>query len=80
MLRHHQVISTVATFWIVSAFISSLPAPTATSSGFYQFFFKFSNTLGGNLLRALSTAVENSPNFTAAAKLIGLPAAPEAKP
>lgn len=46
-----------------SAFVSSLPAPTATSTAKYQFWFKFFNTLAANFARAKSTAVENSPNF-----------------
>jgi hypothetical protein len=62
----HPYISTLASYWILSAFIGALPSPTATSPGVYIFFFKFSNSLGGNLLRALSTRVESSPNFQAA--------------
>ena len=68
-LSAHEVITTLVSYWTLSAFIGALPAPGANSSGFYRFFFKFSNTLGGNLLRALSTAVESSPNFQAAVKL-----------
>lgn len=49
-----------------SAFVSSLPAPTAQSTAKYQFWFKFFNTLAANFARAKSTAVENSPNFAAA--------------
>lgn len=55
-------VTNVAQF-IGSAFVSSLPAPTATSSPKYQFWFKFFNTVAGNLTRAKSTAVEASPNF-----------------
>ena len=43
---------------------------------FYLWFFKFANTIGANLARAYSTAVEGSPNFAAAAKKLGEP--PEA--
>jgi hypothetical protein len=59
----HPYISTLVSYWVLSAFIGALPAPSATASGLYLFFFKFSNSLGGNLLRALSTQVEKSPNF-----------------
>ena len=55
-------ITNVAQF-VFSAFVSSLPAPTATSSAKYQFWFKFFNTIAGNLSRAKMTAVESSPNF-----------------
>lgn len=59
----HPYISTLVSYWMLSAFIGALPSPTATSSQIYVFVFKFSNSLGGNLLRALSARVESSPNF-----------------
>lgn len=62
----HQVLCTLAGGYAWSAFISALPAPTATSSAMYQFWFKFFNLLAANIARAKSTAVENSPNFVAA--------------
>lgn len=71
-LHHHSFYETykvaiwLVSYYAASAFVSSLPAPTATSSTFYQFFFKFVNTLGANLARAYSTRVEGSPNFKAA--------------
>lgn len=64
LYTNHPYAMTLGTYWALSAFIGALPAPTGTSSQFYQFFFKFINTLGGNLLRAISTKVEGSPNFT----------------
>jgi hypothetical protein len=62
-----------------SAFVSSLPAPTAQSTPKYQFWFKFFNTLAANLARAKSTAVENSPNFQDAVNKINKQQ-PEEKP
>ena len=59
----HPYIATLVSYWVLSAFIGALPSPTANSSALYVFIFKFSNSLGGNLLRALSTKVESSPNF-----------------
>lgn len=58
-------ISTWVTNYGVSAFVSSLPAPTAKSSPLYQFFFKFATTiLAQNPSRGLKPpAVETSPNF-----------------
>ena len=63
---NHPYIATLASYWTLSAFIGALPAPTATSSQIYNFFYKFTNSLGGNIVRALSTRVEASPNFQAA--------------
>jgi hypothetical protein len=53
-------------WYVYSAFVSSLPAPRAQSTQFYIFTFKFFNTLAGNLSRAKSTTLENSPNFSPA--------------
>jgi hypothetical protein len=65
-LNDHQVLTTLASYWLLSAFIGALPAPTAESGPLYRFVFSFSNSLGGNILRALSTKVEASPNFQSA--------------
>ena len=71
LIHYHPAISAVVGYWVMSAGISSLPAPTVKSHMFYLWFFKFANTLGANLARAYSSAVENSPNFQAAVNLIG---------
>jgi len=76
MIHYHPAISALIGYYVVSAGISSLPAPTVKSHAFYLWFFKFANTIGANLARAYSTAVEDSPNFAAAAKKLGAP--PEA--
>lgn len=65
----HPTISTLAAYYVLSAFIGALPAPTVTSTKFYQFFYKFTNTLGGNLTRAFATRLEGSPNFQDALNL-----------
>jgi hypothetical protein len=62
----HQVICTLGLGYTWSAFISALPAPTATSSTLYRFWFAFFNYLAANIARASNTKVENSPNFQAA--------------
>jgi hypothetical protein len=62
-LQMHKTVDTLIVYYIGSSFVGSLPAPTASSTMFYQFFFKFSNTLAGNLTRAFATRVEKSPNF-----------------
>lgn len=53
-LQAHPTSSILVSYYIVSAFVGSLPAPQQTSGLFYQFAFKFSNTLAGNLTRAFS--------------------------
>lgn len=65
----HPYISTLVSYWVLSAFIGALPAPTATSNSLYKFVFTFTNGLGGNILRALSTRVEGSPNFQSAVNI-----------
>jgi hypothetical protein len=54
-LMAHPTSSVLVTYYIMSAFIGALPSPKVDSSQFYQFFFKFINTLGGNLFRAFSS-------------------------
>jgi hypothetical protein len=76
-LVDHQVLCTVVAGYTWSSFISALPAPQATSSAMYQFWFKFLNVLAANISRAKSTQVESSPNFQQAVN--NLPG-PENKP
>ena len=76
-LNDHQVLCTLTAGYVWSAFISALPAPQATSSILYQFWFKFLNVLAANIARASSTKVESSPNFQNAVN--NLPG-PENKP
>ena len=65
----HSTISSLIAYYVAISFVGSLPAPQATSSMFYQFTFKFINTLAGNLARAYSSKVESSPNFAAAVNI-----------
>jgi hypothetical protein len=65
-LQAHPTTSTLVAYYIASAFIGALPAPQATSGMFYNWFYKFLNTLGGNLSRAFATRVEGSPNWAPA--------------
>lgn len=50
----HPTSSTLVTYYVLSAAIGSLPAPRPDSGMFFVWFFKFSNTLAGNLSRAFS--------------------------
>ncbi len=66
---HPYILAVIGTFIfnnIITALISNLPAPTKDSSVKYQYWFKVANTISGNLQRAKSTAIEQSPNFQAA--------------
>lgn len=63
--------------WTWNSFIGALPAPTATSSPKYKFWFKFLNLFAANLERAKGPKVEESPNFQDAVN--NLPG-PENKP
>lgn len=63
---HPYWVSIIGTFLVnnvATAFVGSFPAPTKDSSPKYIFWFKFSNTVIGNIKRAQSTALEQSPNF-----------------
>lgn len=51
---------------VVTALISNLPAPTKDSTAKYAYWFKVLNTVVGNIKRAQSTAIEQSPNWEAA--------------
>lgn len=64
----HQILGTMAAGAIWNSYVGSLDAPTAKSSPYYRFLFKFSNALAFNFQRARSTSIENSPNFEAAVK------------
>jgi hypothetical protein len=68
-LKAHQTLDTLVAYYVAISFVGSLPAPQASSSMFYQFVFKFVNTLAGNLSRAYASKVESSPNFVAAVNL-----------
>lgn len=47
----------VFAYWIFSAAVGALPAPTAESSLFYRWLFQFLNTLAGNITRAFSAKI-----------------------
>lgn len=65
LISAHQVTSTLAASWLFSAAVSSMPAPTATTGGFYSWLFNFTHVLAGALDRYLASkgaaAVANAP-------------------
>ncbi len=66
-MHGHPYLVSVAGTWIfnniITVMISSLAAPTKESSASYVYWFKVLNSITGNLKRAQSTALENSPNW-----------------
>jgi hypothetical protein len=48
------------------AFVGGMPAPTATSGIAYRWTFTSLNMFAANFKRAVSTKIENSPNWEAA--------------
>lgn len=67
LLNSHPTLTPVVATWLLNnvatAAISSLPAPTKDSKPFYVWSFKFLNTVIGNIQRAKSTTLEQSPNW-----------------
>ena len=53
---------------LFSRISAALPAPTATSTSRYIFWFKFANNLARNPERSNNTSIESSPNFIPAAE------------
>lgn len=66
-ITHHVWIVSIIGTWIlnniVTVMVTSLPAPTKDSSQSYIYWFKVLNTIIGNIQRARSTTLENSPNW-----------------
>lgn len=48
-LVQHQTTAVVAAAYVISAAVSSLPAPVQGSSEYYRWFYKFSNALLANV-------------------------------
>ena len=55
-----------AAYIVFANAVSAMDAPTATSSAFYRWSFKFLNGIASNLSRTKVPVIENSPNFQAA--------------
>lgn len=68
LVQAHPTTFALVGYYVVSAAISSLPAPSAESHQFYRWFFQFSNTLAGNLNRAFSSKLPGGTNAPPAGK------------
>lgn len=50
----HQLIAGAGLMWVMSTAIGAMPTPKASSSAFYEWFFKFSQGIGGAIPRLLA--------------------------
>lgn len=66
--HHHQVLYTLASYYVLSSAISTLPSPK--SDGFYRWFFDFSHLLAANVSRVVAT------RYQAQIQQLGLNSAP----
>lgn len=62
----HQTIVALVGYYLFSALVGGMPAPTANSGVAYKWTFASLNILASNISRAKSTTIENSPNWQAA--------------
>jgi len=67
LFQAHPYWASIITTWVfnnvITVMVSSLPAPTKDSKPAYVYWFKVLNTIIGNVKRAQSTALEQSPNW-----------------
>jgi hypothetical protein len=54
LIQAHQLIVGVALMWLLSSAIGAMPTPHDGSSAFYEWAFKFLQTIGGALPRLLA--------------------------
>jgi len=54
---HHRFWIAVTVYWIYSAAVSSLPAPAGNGSPLYQWLYRFSHTIAGNLTTAFGRRI-----------------------
>lgn len=52
----------IAGYWFMSAAIGALPMPDTSSSKFYAWFFKMSNSFAANVSRAAAGKIPGSDN------------------
>ena len=56
-ISQHQFWIAVAVYWIYSAAVSSLPEPAGNGSPVYQWLYRFSHTIAGNLTTAFGSGI-----------------------
>lgn len=50
----HQLVVGIISMWFVGNAVSALPTPKSTSSGFYDWFFRFMQPIGAAIPRLLA--------------------------
>lgn len=63
-LTIEQFWALVACYWVFSAAVGAMEAPTEKNGPFYRWAFKFFNTLAGNLSRAFSSKIPGNGGKT----------------
>jgi hypothetical protein len=53
-VQHHQVLYTLAGYYIFSAAVGAMPTPMPNGNAFYSWMFHFLQTLGANLARVVA--------------------------
>src|SRR5262245_21497619 len=56
-ITQHQFWIAVAVYWIYSAAVSALPEPAGNGSPVYQWLYRFSHTIAGNLTTAFGSGI-----------------------
>lgn len=55
MIQQHPTIFALGAYWVFSALVGGMPAPTATSSAGYQWLHNSLHILAGNITAAIAT-------------------------
>jgi hypothetical protein len=61
-INANKTVVTLATYYVGSAAVGALPPPKAESTEFYQWFYKFSNTLAANATALRGKAAFETPS------------------
>lgn len=62
ILLQHPAIFAVAAYWIFSALVGGMPAPTTSNSSSYTWLYNSLHILAGNLSAAVSAKYPQLPN------------------
>ena len=61
LIQAHSVGFTLAAYWLFSAAVGAMPAPTDKQGAFYHWAFGFLNTLAGSISRAVTNKFPTPP-------------------
>ena len=54
-IQHHQVLYTVAGYYVFSAAVGAMPTPATNGNMFYRWLFGFLQAVGANLTRVVAS-------------------------